>query len=418
MLLAIKDKILSYSTLLVGADPGQPYYPLGSGTHVRVGDHQCLLTAAHVWTFAQRFKRFGLVNGSLQPSAVVEDRQLFAEVFLTDAIDPKDSVATAWGPDVALIGIPDFYAGRLEATGKVFYDLLRRRHERLGTPLDINAGLWVILGSLVDDSFKREGIRQDGGEAMAVDLALLRSRVRGTQQRRGFDYIDIALDNAIESLSATDIMDACYDATDYPNNESCSRITRDAGHQVTFIRTGYVNAGFRKFKGITSAIDWTFDVPSFGRPPGSLGSIELRANHLKTLDLVTQVGSASPNNQAGELTLNSTIVSKGAFSLDYRKGPFSWYWQGLYTGSTKFDNNDTENSKDILRVSQFWLFNTTLSYDVSRHFTARLLVDNVFDRGPPFPALAGTGGNFANATSIYFSGIMGRTYLLSVDVRL
>lgn len=231
------------------------------------------------------------------------------------------------------------------------------------------------------------------------------------------DYIDIALDNAIESLSATDIMDACYDATDYPNNESCARITRDAGHQVTFIRTGYVNAGFRKFKGITSAIDWTFDVPSFGRAPGSLGSIELRANHLKTLDLVTKVGTASPNNQVGELTLNSTIGSKGALSLDYRKNAFSWYWQGLYTGSTKFDNNDTETSKDILRVSSYWLVNTTLGYEVSKHFTARLLVNNVFDNGPPFPALAGTGGNFANATSQYFSGILGRSYLLSAEYR-
>ena len=71
------------------------------------------------------------------------------------------------------------------------------------------------------------------------------------------DYIDIALDSAIESLSATDLMDACYDATDYPANESCSRITRDGDHQVTFIETGYVNAGFRKFNGL---FEGRFDV--------------------------------------------------------------------------------------------------------------------------------------------------------------
>jgi hypothetical protein len=46
----------------------------------------------------------------------------------------------------------------------------------------------------------------------------------------------------------------------------------------------------------------------------------------------------------------------------------------------------------------------------------RLIVDNVFNKEPPFPALAGTGGNFLNATSLYFSGIIGRTYLLAASV--
>jgi hypothetical protein len=42
----------------------------------------------------------------------------------------------------------------------------------------------------------------------------------------------------------------------------------------------------------------------------------------------------------------------------------------------------------------------------------------VFDKEPPFPALAaGTGGNFAGATGLYFSGIVGRTYVLAANVK-
>ena len=38
-----------------------------------------------------------------------------------------------------------------------------------------------------------------------------------------------------------------------------------------------------------------------------------------------------------------------------------------------------------------------------KSFTVRLVVNNVFRKEPPFPALAaGTGGNFASATSLYF----------------
>jgi hypothetical protein len=36
---------------------------------------------------------------------------------------------------------------------------------------------------------------------------------------------------------------------------------------------------------------------------------------------------------------------------------------------------------------------------------------------PPFPALAGTGGNFVNSTTTYFSGIIGGSLQLSADYK-
>ena len=47
----------------------------------------------------------------------------------------------------------------------------------------------------------------------------------------------------------------------------------------------------------------------------------------------------------------------------------------------------------------------------------RFIVDNVFDKLPPQFALAGVGGNFSSATSLYFDGIMGRTYQLEVEAK-
>ena len=49
---------------------------------------------------------------------------------------------------------------------------------------------------------------------------------------------------------------------------------------------------------------------------------------------------------------------------------------------------------------------------VTPAFEVRFLVDNVFNKQPPFPALAGTGGNFVNSTTTYFSGIIGRPICL------
>src|SRR5205807_8531112 len=91
-----------------------------------------------------------------------------------------------------------------------------------------------------------------------------------------------------------------------------------------------------------------------------------------------------------------------------------WYWQALYVGPFNFSNTDNSNSKDVLGVSHWWLVNTTLGYELSRAFEMRLIVNNVGNKEPPFPGLAGIGGNFESPTSLYWSGILGRNYLLSV----
>jgi outer membrane receptor protein involved in Fe transport len=89
----------------------------------------------------------------------------------------------------------------------------------------------------------------------------------------------------------------------------------------------------------------------------------------------------------------------------------------VYTGAIKFDNADTPTSKNILGVGAWWVVNSSLSYSPIDKLTVRLIVDNAFDKQPPYPALAGTGGNFASATSLYFSGIIGRTYTLGADYK-
>ena len=225
------------------------------------------------------------------------------------------------------------------------------------------------------------------------------------------DYIDINLTNAIQVLNLTDILDACYDAPDFPNNPSCSLFTRDAGHQVTSFTDGFRNAAVLAFQGITIGADWSV------RLPGQLGGLELRANWLDTRKLLQQVGTETPNKLVGELaTITANTAAphgKGTFDLNYRRGPFRWYWQAQYIGPFNFNNQDTANTKDIRGVSHWWLVNTTLTAELSKALEVRLIVDNVANKEPPFPALAGIGGNFASPTSLYFSGIIGRTYLLS-----
>jgi iron complex outermembrane recepter protein len=224
------------------------------------------------------------------------------------------------------------------------------------------------------------------------------------------DYIDIKLQQAIETFSLVQVLDACYDSAAYPSPPACQAFTRGPTGQITGFHVGYVNAGLLEFKGLTASLDYTFDLPR------SLGSMQWRFNYLDTKELLSQVGSASPNELSGELANAPGVPqTKGSIDADYRYGGFSWDWQAQFLGAINFNNQNTATTQDYFGVGHWWLINSTLAYSPTKNFTARLIVDNVFNKEPPFPAMAGVQANFSVPTTLYFSGIIGRTYLVSAN---
>jgi outer membrane receptor protein involved in Fe transport len=222
------------------------------------------------------------------------------------------------------------------------------------------------------------------------------------------DYIDIALKDAIESLTLVDNLDACYDSANYPGNPSCNSFTRNGAGQITNFHAGFVNAGLLEFTGIQAALDYTFELP------WALGSLETSAHYLDTQRLKSQIATAAPNDISGQIGYSK---NKGAIDMLYANKGFSWDWQGLFTGPANFNNQNTPTSQNYLSVGSWWLINSTIGMKFTPAFQARLIVDNVFNKQPPFPALSATGGNYANATSVYFAGILGRSLQISVDYK-
>ena len=228
------------------------------------------------------------------------------------------------------------------------------------------------------------------------------------------DYIDIALKDAIQALTLVNNLDACYDSTDFPSSPACATFTRNpTTHQITNFHAGYVNAGLLEFTGIQSALLYTFDLP------WALGSLETSAHYLDTQRLRSQVATASPNELAGSLggPDPGPAKSKGTLDILYANQGFSWDWQGIFVGPMNLNNQLVTGDQNYMTVGHWWLINSTLGMKFTPQLQARFIVDNVFNKQPPFPALSGTGGNFANATSQYFSGIIGRALQVSVDYK-
>jgi iron complex outermembrane recepter protein len=223
------------------------------------------------------------------------------------------------------------------------------------------------------------------------------------------DYIDIALKDAISSLTFTDLLDACYDSASYPNTPACSSFTRDpTTHQLTSFHAGFVNAGLLEFTGIQAGIDYNFSLP------WNWGNMQTSVHYLDTQRLTSIVGSASPNLLAGEI---GTSKSKGSIDLLYSNRAFSWDWQGIFIGPAVFSTQNLPTTQDYLGVGAWWLINSTIGMKFTPQFDTRLIIDNVFNKQPPFPALAGSGGNYSAGLSTYFSGVLGRAFQLQLTYK-
>ncbi|MGB6488726.1 MAG: TonB-dependent receptor [Steroidobacteraceae bacterium] len=229
------------------------------------------------------------------------------------------------------------------------------------------------------------------------------------------DYLSIKMSNAIEQLNLSDILEACYDSPSYPNVPECNDFTRNSQGQITDFHDGFVNAGLLTFQGETITINYQTELP------WKLGRMSFTGNYLDTKTLKLQVGSGVPLNEAGELADTSNVLApktRMSFSANYVKGSFNWYWQAQYTSGMNFSNLNTATSQNILTVGHWWLINSSVGYYITDRINLRMVINNVFNKQPPFAALAGASGNFTASTSYYFAGIIGRTYQLTADVDL
>jgi iron complex outermembrane receptor protein len=177
---------------------------------------------------------------------------------------------------------------------------------------------------------------------------------------------------------------------------------------VITIRTGYANAGSKRFEGITAQLNYDFELPTFGREAGSLGRMAVALNWFDLRRLETRVGLGDLDREAGEI---GDSKHQGVLRLNYLNRGFSWQIQSQYIGSAAWDVDEEPDTRDFPRVRNLWLFDTTLGYEVSDNFTVRAIVDNVFDRRAPFPVPAGGG------VITYYDAIFGRNYTLSMSYR-
>jgi len=226
---------------------------------------------------------------------------------------------------------------------------------------------------------------------------------------RGFslavDWVNIKLKDAITSLDGTSLLNACYDSPGYPN-QFCGTFDRDADGQLTTIREGYYNAASYKMAGLTVTAAYRLPLERIGLTNG--GVIGLSTNYFYRDKLETQVGTGDIDHSAGEIGYPR---HSGTANLTYDSDNFNLLFQGRYIGKGAFDIDEAADARNISGVGAWTVFNATVGVKVNQQFGLRFIVDNVFDRSPPYPSPAGGG------TTQYFTGILGRYFRAAANVK-
>jgi iron complex outermembrane recepter protein len=229
------------------------------------------------------------------------------------------------------------------------------------------------------------------------------------------DYISIDIENAITSLSATNVLDACYDNPSYPSAD-CGKVSRSANGQITLVQTGYANEGYEDFNGVTLVYDYSFDVPAPN--PGQFGQFDVQVNHFFENHRSLSIGAEDVTVYPGTI---GESKQRGTVDFTWSKNKLYALWQVHYTGHAVWDNALPANNSPYPGVGWWAVNNLTVGVEPVSNLKLQLVVDNIFDKQPPYPYPSGPpNSQFAGSNqggSTYFSGIMGRYFVLSANYK-
>ncbi|MBO9499356.1 MAG: TonB-dependent receptor [Novosphingobium sp.] len=223
--------------------------------------------------------------------------------------------------------------------------------------------------------------------------------------RLSADYVSIDISNEIASPGVTSLLNACYDSATYPNVDACNTFTRDSDGQIVDFQDSYTNIAIEKFRALQATLDYSLPLSRLGMSEKA-GALKLSVNWLHTYTHYYKVGSDDITHVVTSYTDPKDAVQG---NLDWATKRFDWLWQVTYYGPTVVDPDAGAGTYEYPNVDAYWMFNTSIGFKVNDTMKLRLLVDNVFNIGVPFPQTS-------FSTNKMYDAVMGRYVRLNVSL--
>ncbi|MCP4985251.1 MAG: TonB-dependent receptor [Colwellia sp.] len=218
------------------------------------------------------------------------------------------------------------------------------------------------------------------------------------------DYWKIEIDDAIERVSAQDILDKCVDSEAGVNNQFCALVTRDADHKISLVESTTQNVAKSEGEGVD--IEVGYDFSALG---GDFTTQLIATRLLARKEFPFQIDPTDVTENAG---IVGEAKWQGNILLGYKNGAWSANWRTRYlqevsrfTSKSLAANPDPSN---ILTYGTYFQTDVRAGYTFDNNLTLEFGVDNLFDRNLP-NYTSGTGAGTASYDNV------GRFYYTSVS---
>ncbi len=202
------------------------------------------------------------------------------------------------------------------------------------------------------------------------------------------DYYEIEIDNAINQLSAQQVVDNCFRGDNLDNNsDTCQAITRFANGQIDFVDARSLNVASVTATGLDVQADYSFDLGDrlafFGPASLDLQLIASFAFENETIAEPGQPGLDCLGYFGGSCSGFNVFIqpeTKYVFNAGYKSGDFSGRFQwrslssiALFPGAGNVVQSGSAASYVDLNFD----------YDFGERYSVFLGIDNLTDEEPP-----------------------------------
>ncbi len=249
-------------------------------------------------------------------------------------------------------------------------------------------------------------LRNEIARSWTVGLAWVPSYLRGLIF--SVDYINVSIDDRIESLDVEDNLVACFDSTDFPNVPFCNNFTRDENFQVVDFTSGTDNAATSELQAVLFDVRYDTTISDLFNLSDDYGSVNWRVNGIRRIQNDLSITGIDQDEVVGGFNNPEWSLT---FDTNYSLGRLGFFWRTIWQSRILLDPNGDEEfefeGQPITDVGDRWLHNASVFYEVLDGVTARFTVNNIANRrGSLLDRASG------NITTL--SEILGRQYLFNL----
>ena len=220
-----------------------------------------------------------------------------------------------------------------------------------------------------------ENLGEESADTTTLGLVWTPSYVEGLAVT--LDYYEIEIEDVISSVSASRLINECYESTNYPNVPQCDAHTRfDTGHLRYWYSYG-INQSKYETAGYDLAVGYTFE--DLGPVPGELdirGIATFRDKHI-----YQTTSDSTPTDFVGEVGLNDEIAR-----LNFLWTTDDWLvsLQTNYYSEALDDGTQAPDAYHLNQVDSMTYIDMQVRYDLTDNLDVYFGVDNLTDKQPPY----------------------------------